>query len=59
MPGLLFSDGCNSMTHVVFGMLSVHHPMIIPFFLFYEFSEEGDKNTMVDILEFATGWLFY
>lgn len=54
----LFSDGYNSVIHVLLGFLSAHEPMIIPFFLGYQMYQYHEyDNTITDIGEFTIGFI--
>jgi hypothetical protein len=55
----LFVDGWNSFWHIAFGMLSVPVPLLIPFFLLYQFVLKYDGNSMIDTLEFVIGAVAY
>jgi hypothetical protein len=55
----LFVDGWNSFWHLAFGMLAVPVPLLIPFFLLYQFVLKYDGNSMIDTLEFIIGSLTY
>ena len=55
----LFVDGWNSFWHIFFGMLSVPVPLLIPFFLLYQFVLKYDGNSMIDTLEYVIGSLAY
>jgi hypothetical protein len=53
----LFTDGWNSIWHVVFGMLSIRFFYIIPIFVLYQLIDIHDKNLSIDITEFFIGFL--
>ena len=55
----LFVDGWNSFWHLAFGMLSVPVPLLIPFFLLYQFVLKYDGNSMIDTLEFIIGYVAF
>jgi len=55
----LFVDGWNSFWHLTFGMLSVPVPLLIPFFLLYQFVLKYDGNSMIDTLEYVIGYGTY
>jgi len=55
----LFVDGWNSFWHLAFGMLSVPVPLLIPFFLLYQFVLKYDGNSIIDTLEFVIGYVTY
>ena len=55
----LFVDGWNSFWHLVFGMLSIPIPLIIPFFLLYQFVLKYDSNSWIDTLEYGIGAVVY
>ena len=52
----LFVDGFNSVSHVVFGSLSVINPLIAPFFIAYQLIFLSGWNTIIDLLEFVIGY---
>jgi hypothetical protein len=53
----VFADGRNSVWHVAFGVLSVKYSIIIPIFLMYQFLLKPDRNSLVDTVEFAVGFM--
>lgn len=55
----LFSDGFNSASHFGFGVLAaVWQPLLISAgFMLYQLSEQDQTNTLVDISEFAIGFI--
>jgi len=55
----LFVDGWNSFWHIAFGMLAVPVPLLIPFFLLYQFVLKYDGNSIIDTLEFVIGAVAY
>jgi len=55
----LFVDGWNSFWHIFFGMLSVPVPLLIPFFLLYQFVLKYDGNSMIDTLEYVIGYIAF
>lgn len=50
-----FTDTWNSFWHLVFGVISVKYPLIIPLFLAYQFTQ-GKPNDLIDIFEFMLGF---
>jgi type VI protein secretion system component VasK len=54
----LFTDGWNSLWHVVFGMMSVWFWWIIPIFIVYQVKDYKDPNLWIDLAEFFFGWIF-
>jgi len=52
----LFTDGWNSLWHVLFGMLSVRFIFILPIFVIYQLIDFHDKNLLVDLAEFFIGF---
>ena len=55
----LFVDGWNSFWHLAFGMLAVPVPLLIPFFLLYQFVLKYDGNSIIDTLEFVIGYVTF
>jgi len=55
----LFVDGWNSFWHLVFGILSVPFPIMIPPFLLYQYVLKYDENSTIDTLEFIVGYIVY
>ena len=53
----IFTDGFNSLSHFIFGILAVYLYIIIPIFLIYQFRDMTDKNVFIDVLEFCLGYL--
>jgi hypothetical protein len=53
----LFTDGWNSIWHVVFGILAIYIPFIIPVFVIYQVIDWYDENMMIDLLEFFIGYV--
>jgi len=51
-----FTDGFNSFSHVLFGIISYVVPILIPAFLAYQFILYPDKNSGIDVFEFAVGY---
>lgn len=52
----LFTDGWNSIFHILFGILGAHFSIILPLFVGYQLMDIYDKNTWVDIGEFFIGY---
>jgi hypothetical protein len=53
----VFVDGRNSVWHIAFGVLAVKYSIIIPIFLMYQFILKPDRNSLVDTVEFAVGYV--
>jgi hypothetical protein len=53
----LFTDGFNSMWHLVFGLLAYRYGIITPIFLLYQFVLKYDHNSWIDVGEFVIGYL--
>lgn len=55
---VLFADGLNSLAHVAFGAVSGLYTPIVgtSLFIIYQLSEQDQRNTLIDVLEFAIGW---
>ena len=53
----LFTDGVNSFIHFILGLISYIFPIITPVFLLYQFTAHPDKNTIIDLSEFAIGYI--
>ena len=51
-----FTDGWNSIWHVIFGGLAVYFPIIALVFLFYQMVLQGKQNDLIDIFEFLVGY---
>ena len=55
---LPFTDGFNSLSHFVFGVLAFYWYIIIPIFIIYQLKDIWtDKNVFIDILEFILGFI--
>ncbi len=52
----LFTDEWNSLWHLVFGILAIQYPIIIPVFIGYQFLPWQVSNRYIDIAEFVIGW---
>jgi hypothetical protein len=53
----LFSDGTNSVAHVVLGVLSVWNPVLLIVFFLYEFFKHPRfSDAYAGILEFLIGY---
>jgi hypothetical protein len=55
-PRPLFTDGWNSMWHVVFGVLAVWAWPIIVLFAIYQLQDPFEKNILIDFSEFFIGY---
>ena len=53
----LFTDGGNSLSHVLFGILAARYTFMIPLFLIYQYILKYDENSTIDVLEFAIGYV--
>jgi hypothetical protein len=53
-----FTDKWNSFFHVAFGVAAVWIWWITPLFVAYQFMDPYEINLGIDLLEFATGYLF-
>jgi len=49
-----FTDGFNSLSHLIFGIVSFKISLVIPLFLFYQF--QNKQNLLVDLAEFGCGY---
>ena len=54
-----FTDEWNSYWHLVFGMLSVYMPIIVPIFILYQFVLKYDENSFIDTFEYVMGATTY
>jgi hypothetical protein len=54
-PRPLFTDGFNSLAHVVLGF-AFGRNLLAPF-LTYQYVLKPDHNSTIDSLEFAAGWM--
>ena len=45
----LFTDKYNSLSHFIFGLLTLYFPYIFIFYLFYQFNDLQDVNLKIDI----------
>ena len=52
----LFTDGWNSLWHVIFGALSIRFFIIIPIFVIYQLIHYKDTNLFIDLAEFFIGF---
>jgi hypothetical protein len=53
----LFTDGWNSLWHVIFGALSIRFLFIIPIFVIYQLIHYKDTNLFIDLTEFFIGFI--
>jgi len=53
----MFTDGWNSVWHVVIGFLALKYPIFVSVFIVYQFLNIYEVNVFVDILEFLAGHL--
>jgi len=53
----LFTDGGNSLSHFLFGILAARYTFMIPLFLIYQYILKYDENSSIDVLEFAIGYV--
>lgn len=53
----LFADGWNSLWHFVFGMIGFYFGWVSLLFFAYQLKTPNDTNILIDISEFATGYL--
>jgi len=51
----LFTDGYNSLWHVLFGVITLYFPYIFIFYIFYQYSDPSDINLKIDIFEYLVG----
>jgi hypothetical protein len=51
----LFTDGLNSIWHVIFGLLAVKFPILVSLFIVYQSLDIYEVNVFVDIFEFLIG----
>jgi hypothetical protein len=57
MSRSLFTDGLNSMWHVVFGIGGVYFWPIVVVFILYQLKDPYEENILIDILEFMIGYM--
>ena len=57
MSRSLFTDGCNSLWHVVFGVLGAYLWPIIVVFVLYQLKDPYEENIIIDVLEFLIGYM--
>jgi hypothetical protein len=53
----LFTDGYNSLWHIIFGMMTLYFPYIFIFYILYQYNDPNDSNLVIDILEYLIGLL--
>lgn len=53
----LFTDGFNSTSHILFGVVSNWWLWFVPIFIIYEILDHDDINLSVDIAEYLVGLL--
>ena len=53
----LFTDGFNSFWHFVFGLLGFYFWWITILFFAYQLKPSYGNNTLIDLTEFALGYL--
>lgn len=52
----IFTDKWNSFWHLVFGLISIWIPMIVPVFVYYQLFKY-DENSLIDLGEFGIGYI--
>ena len=53
----LFTDGWNSFWHFLFGKVGVYSNIVTIIFIMYQLKDPYDKNLVIDLTEFALGYL--
>jgi hypothetical protein len=51
----VFTDGWNSLAHLIFGVMTFYYPWIMPLFILYQLRDIDDENTPVDLFEYYIG----
>jgi len=54
---IIFTDGYNSLSHFVFGMLGVYCWPILPIYIIYQYTDIHEKNVRIDLVEFFIGYI--
>ena len=57
MSRSLFTDGINSMWHVIFGIVGVYFWPIVVVFILYQLKDPYEENIIIDLLEFMIGYM--
>ena len=57
MPRPPWTDGWNSFWHFCFGALAVKYPLVVLLFVAYQCLDIYETNILVDLYEFAIGFL--
>lgn len=53
----LFTDGWNSFWHFFFGIVGVYSNLVTILFVMYQLKDPYEKNVVIDLTEFALGYL--
>jgi hypothetical protein len=56
-PRELFTDGWNSLWHFMFGVVGFYFGWVVLLFFAYQLNTPMDTNVVIDISEFAIGYL--
>jgi hypothetical protein len=54
---IIFTDGYNSLSHFIFGMLGVYCWPILPIYIIYQYADIHEKNVRIDLVEFFIGYI--
>jgi len=54
---IIFTDGKNSLSHFIFGMLGVYCWPILPIYIIYQYIDITEKNVRIDLVEFFIGYI--
>jgi hypothetical protein len=54
---VIFTDGHNSLSHFIFGVLGVYCWPILPIYIIYQYMDISEKNVRIDLVEFFIGYI--
>lgn len=54
---LIFTDGMNSLYHVLFGILAAKYQIIVLIYVLYQCIDINEMNIKIDFAEFFIGFL--
>jgi hypothetical protein len=54
---VIFTDGFNSLSHFIFGMLGVYCWPILPLYIIYQYMDINETNVRIDLVEFFIGYM--
>lgn len=52
----IFTDGFNSFSHFLFGILAVRYNVLVILFITYQYLDVKEINVHIDVIEFVCGF---